>query len=386
MLTPNGGVFGRNPKFNSVTVENNLTVNGDFTLGDDIVINDTLLVNGQATFRGGIISIPNSAAPTSNTVLGNTAGAALQSGATDNVLLGATAGDSITTGDQCIVIGSGADVAAATNANSIVIGHGTVGNGSNTTTIGNSSTTGTFIPAGSLSVQSGIVEAIQTAGNNSGRGVFARNSTQSQSVGLVPAAGNDGSSFVGTTTNNQLQIRTNTTTRMTVGTDGNVSIANGNLVMSTAGTGIDFSATTSGTGTMTSELLSDYEEGTWTPTIEFGGASSGVTYLAQNARYTKVGRLVTVNCYLALSSKGSSTGSASIAGLPFAIANTNSAYGAGAIEGDQIAFSGQLCIRNVINDTKLSLTEMTTGGTRTDTTDGDFANGSSLMMTFTYTV
>ena len=29
MMTPNGGVFGRNPTFSNVTVENNLTVNGD---------------------------------------------------------------------------------------------------------------------------------------------------------------------------------------------------------------------------------------------------------------------------------------------------------------------------------------------------------------------
>lgn len=73
MLTPNGGVFGRNPTFNNVTVERNLTVNGDFTLGDDIVINDTLLVKGAATFQGSIVSVPKSTAATSNTVLGLTA-------------------------------------------------------------------------------------------------------------------------------------------------------------------------------------------------------------------------------------------------------------------------------------------------------------------------
>jgi hypothetical protein len=105
MLTPNGGVFGRNPKFQNVTVENNLTVNGDFTLGDDIVINDTLLVNGVATFRGGIISIPNSAAPTSNTVLGLLAGNALASGAVQNVLIGSDAGKSISNADFNVAVG-----------------------------------------------------------------------------------------------------------------------------------------------------------------------------------------------------------------------------------------------------------------------------------------
>ena len=42
--------------------------------------------------------------------------------------------------------------------------------------------------------------------------------------------------------------------------------ASGNIILSTAGAGIDFSATANSSGTMTSELLSDYEEGTWTPT------------------------------------------------------------------------------------------------------------------------
>jgi hypothetical protein len=49
MITPNGGVFGRNPKFNNVTVDGNLTVNGDIALGDDIVVTDTLTVNGITT-------------------------------------------------------------------------------------------------------------------------------------------------------------------------------------------------------------------------------------------------------------------------------------------------------------------------------------------------
>jgi hypothetical protein len=60
-----------------------------------------------------------------------------------------------------------------------------------------------------------------------------------------------------------------------------------NIVMS-SGNGIDFSAT-SGTGT--SELLDDYEEGTFTPS--FTGGTSGSGYTRQVGEYTKVGRLVT---------------------------------------------------------------------------------------------
>jgi hypothetical protein len=94
-----------------------------------------------------------------------------------------------------------------------------------------------------------------------------------------------------------------------------VTASTGNFVVGTAGQGIDFSATP---GTGTSELLNDYEEGTWTPVLTFNGNSIGITYSTQRGRYTKVGRAVTVHFEISLSSKGSSTGEAWITGLPFA--------------------------------------------------------------------
>jgi hypothetical protein len=101
---------------------------------------------------------------------------------------------------------------------------------------------------------------------------------------------------------------------------GNIKLT-GNVVLA-SGQGIDFSAT-SGTGT--SELLSDYEEGTWTPALSFGGATTGITYSTQFGQYTKIGRQVTLTCKVVLTSKGSATGYASITGLPFnAASNVNS--------------------------------------------------------------
>lgn len=64
--------------------------------------------------------------------------------------------------------------------------------------------------------------------------------------------------------------------------------------------------------------LDDYEEGTWTPQLRFGGASVGVTYSNRIARYTKIGNRVLLETYTMLTAKGSSTGAARIAGLPFA--------------------------------------------------------------------
>ena len=63
--------------------------------------------------------------------------------------------------------------------------------------------------------------------------------------------------------------------------------------------------------------LDDYEEGTFTPTIAFGGSSSGVTYSVQTGGYIKIGKTVFIRINLTLTSNGSGTGSASIGGLPF---------------------------------------------------------------------
>jgi len=95
---------------------------------------------------------------------------------------------------------------------------------------------------------------------------------------------------------------------------GNVTLSTGNLIVA-SGQGIDFSATA---GTGTSELLADYEEGTWTPASGVGTATgaSGI--------YTKVGRLVTVIGTLTFPVQVDA-GLATITGLPFTSGTTGSA-------------------------------------------------------------
>jgi hypothetical protein len=99
--------------------------------------------------------------------------------------------------------------------------------------------------------------------------------------------------------------------------DGNLSLANGNVVMTTSGKGIDFSATTSGSGTMTSELLNDYEEGTFTATLNGSVANPTATQTA-TGRYTKVGRQVTVQVFFSSATTTGASGRIQILGLPFA--------------------------------------------------------------------
>jgi hypothetical protein len=78
--------------------------------------------------------------------------------------------------------------------------------------------------------------------------------------------------------------------------------------------------------------LSDYEEGTWTPGVTFGGNSSGQSFDGNSGgSYTKIGRMVHIHGRIEFTDKGSSTGNAKIKDLPFAAANVTS--GNSSIEG-----------------------------------------------------
>jgi len=85
-----------------------------------------------------------------------------------------------------------------------------------------------------------------------------------------------------------------------------------------SGKGIDFSAT-SGTGD--SELLDDYERGSWNMTVTPGSGSYTYGY-GNTGYYTKVGNLVHVHAWVHLTTS-SPSGSISWGGLPFTVKNTN---------------------------------------------------------------
>ena len=103
------------------------------------------------------------------------------------------------------------------------------------------------------------------------------------------------------------------TNKLTIDTSGNVAVS-GNAEFS-SGNGIDFSATSDASG-MTSELLDDYEEGTWTIGIT-PASGSGVTFGSRTGTYTKIGNRVSWECNYTLTSKGTASGSMLHTGLPF---------------------------------------------------------------------
>ena len=111
-------------------------------------------------------------------------------------------------------------------------------------------------------------------------------------------------------------FRTNNgTIRMKINND--VTVSSGNLVIGTSGKGIDFSAVSDGSRSVSSNILDDYEEGTWTPTFPNNGTGNqalGTTL----AEYVKIGRFVYAFMYANITGAPQSNSSTwVIGGLPF---------------------------------------------------------------------
>ena len=138
--------------------------------------------------------------------------------------------------------------------------------------------------------------------------------------------------------------------------------------------------------TAAANALDDYEEGTWTIGVSFGGASVGVTTSVNSGTYTKIGRQVTVNGYLILTSKGSSVGNAQITGLPFTIGTSDGNYGAASLRLLDISFANQFQGIGLTGSTSVALQEITEAGVGTSITDSDFQNVSRVIISLTYFV
>jgi hypothetical protein len=150
------------------------------------------------------------------------------------------------------------------------------------------------------------------------------------------------------------------------------------------GLGIDFSATA---GTGTSELLADYEEGTFTPTMFFG-ATQIDTYNAQNGWYTKTGNSVFFTIFIQLRTKGAGTGSVTVRNLPFTSQSSTSHRYSFSVTGQNLTLlTGALFGTMDENTTQVSIFQSSaTGGTAlTDAVFADFSSD-NIIVTGTYQV
>ena len=174
-------------------------------------------------------------------------------------------------------------------------------------------------------------------------------------------------------------------TRQDDGTGGSecARIKRNGIIALPSGGGIDFSATSDATG-MSSELLDDYEEGTWTPTINFGGSFNG-TYAVNEGFYTKIGRLVNVSCELAISSKGSTTGQVNIDGLPFTPNSDDESRASGVVGYHQDVSNIDMPIQILIERNQTIFPLRDSGSvSSTGISDSNLGNGFRFYFTVTY--
>ena len=148
-------------------------------------------------------------------------------------------------------------------------------------------------------------------------------------------------------TNNFMLFATNgNQERARIDSSGNLLIADGDLTISTAGHGINFAASADGSGTVSSELLDDYEEGTFDVNYKTGSGGgntlSAAAYTSTGGVYTKIGNMVHFAIRIKTSSHTAVGGQIVIEGLPFTQANGTIVSGAyttlGAMLGSRPAY------------------------------------------------
>jgi len=226
--------------------------------------------------------------------------------------------------------------------------------------------------------------AAQVGGN--GGTAVTLTGTQTLTNKTIAYGSNTLTDVVGVTATQTLTNKTLTSPTLTTPV-ASTTIGVGAATPSASGAGITFPATAS--DSTSANTLDDYEEGTWTPALKFGGGSTGITYSQQFGQYTKVGRLVTCTFNLFLSSTGSSTGSATIDGFPFAVLNGNGYYAGAMLQPYRINYvDGGMITMFVdkVNNNLIFTSVPDTGGVNTDTVDTDFSNLSQIIGSFIYYV
>jgi hypothetical protein len=162
----------------------------------------------------------------------------------------------------------------------------------------------------------------------------------------------------------------------TVKTGGTVILNGGSA--SATGVGITFPATQSASSD--ANTLDDYEEGTWTPSI--GGTA---TYTTQTGRYTKVGRLVTVDFILVVNTIGTGSTQA-ISGLPFSANGTIKSIGSVGYFASLATNVLFISAYTPISNTTIAFQSATAAGGTATLDPAIFGNSARIEGTITYSV
>jgi hypothetical protein len=261
-----------------------------------------------------------------NTALGHAALHQMDGGEEHMTAVGYSAGDAADGNTTCTFIGSNTDPNTAGTDNETVIGYNTTGaGGTNTVTLGNASVTDVY-----MSQDSGAT---------------------------VHCAG----------------------------------VASSDDIVMADGKGIDFAAYTDGSvaGSTTSQILKDYEEGTWVPEFRGTTGSAGASDTTVNgATYTKIGRQVFIECYVTCATIGDWTGDSRLSGLPYQ-ASSSTTYPSltiGYIDG--VSFqSGNMIVAHVLDDnTQIRFYEVNDNAAASAILVSSWDDGDILFLSGTYTV
>jgi len=122
----------------------------------------------------------------------------------------------------------------------------------------------------------------------------------------------------------------------------------------------------------------------WTPVLQFGGGSTGITYSTQLGRYIQIGNLVYIQISMVLTNKGSSTGAATIAisGPPAAGGTISIVPLAWRVQ--TLTFSTMPVI--TISGSSIIFEQVATGGAASALQDTDFANTTNIQFAGCYLV
>src|SRR6056300_1997223 len=102
---------------------------------------------------------------------------------------------------------------------------------------------------------------------------------------------------------------------------GNLNITDGDIELA-SGHGISFAATANSSGSMSNELLDDYEEGTWTPALyTYSGVTT--TSISTYGIYTKIGNICHIHAKIAATLSSLPGQTFTITGLPFTATNSS---------------------------------------------------------------
>jgi len=224
---------------------------------------------------------------------------------------------------------TGSTITGSTALYTVVTGTTTTGSTATFTTISGSNISGALI--GTLNTISVINASTNLTASNVGS-IRSLALTSSITNGLTRVTGVETGSFTyltGTTTTGTLATfgtvsgstglsgalgLFTTLTASNISSSGNMTLG-GNITLSNAG-GIVFGTTAgASSGTLSSNTLSDYEIGSWTPAYQGTGwtYNSGLTV----GRYTKIGKIVHLEGSILLTATGSNAPGVVITGIPF---------------------------------------------------------------------